>query len=157
MILRLLIFFLLPVCVKAQHTSAPVCDSINAGLVALSYDTLVQTYDVFRDSGGDLYTYLQQVSGKQFLCLKSDGTPEVFRFNQSGLKKAWHEYEIDNWISGATGANYSGYSFSGTVTITCTITISGDDFTGEASNNTDAFGLAFYHFLIDPDFATYLE
>ena len=153
------LFFLLlfmPAVLHSQFTDAAVSDSINAGLVALAYDTTIQTHNVFYDTLGDLHTHISQISGKQFIAIGPAGVPAVFKFDAAGIIRAWHEYEIENWISGTFGANYEGYSFSGTVTITCTITISGDTWDGVAGNSTDAFGLALYHLLIDPDFATYL-
>lgn len=143
---------------RAQYTSPAVSDSINAALVDLSYDTLVQPYQAFYDSQSDLYVYISQVSGAQFLALSHSVGPNIFKFNHTDLIRAWHNYEIDNWILGATGTNYEGYSCE-TVIINreCTITISGDTWRGTASGDDDALGLAFYHFLIDPDFATYLQ
>lgn len=156
MILRLLFLFL-PVVANAQYTGAAVSDSIETGLTDLAYNTTLQTNEVFLDSLGNLYTYIGQVPGKQFLAIGPSGVPNLFKFNDTSVLRVWHEFEIDNWLLGATGSNYEGYSFSGIGTITCTITISGDDFTGDALTNTDAFGMAFYNFLIDPDFATYLQ
>jgi len=155
--MRILFFLLLPLFVVGQNTSAAVSDSILTQLDALGYDSLIDTHNSFYDSNGDLYVYFTQISGKQFRAISHTVAPAVFLFTDNTLTRAWHEYEIDNWLSGATGTNYEGYGFAGSPVITCTITISGDTWTGMALNNTDALGLAFYHFLLDPDFATYLQ
>lgn len=153
----------LPSVLAAQFSNEAVSDSINSGLVALSYDTLIQPYQAFWASG-DLYLYLSQISGKQFLALRAEdaitqpGGFNIFRFNETEILRSWHNYEIDNWILGATGTNYEGYTCSTVVVArVCTITISGDTWEGTASSDDNALGLAFYHFLIDPDFATYLQ
>jgi hypothetical protein len=155
--MKTLLLLLLPLFAFGQNTSAAVSDSINAGLVALSYDTTIQTNDVFRDLNGDLYTYISQISGGQFRAIGPAGVPSVFRFDEAGIIRAWHQYEVDNWILGATGTNYTFIGTTGTGPFNTTITISGDDFTGTGSTESDAVGMAFYHFLIDPDFATYLQ
>lgn len=149
--------------VTGQITSNAVSDSIRSAMIIQARDTLlpgtdtlIQTLETFYSSG-DVYVHIGQVAGGQFKAVSHSVVPNIFKFNDTSLKKAWHIYEIDNWLSGATGTNYGGYSFSGIGTITATLTISGDDFTGLALNNTDALGMAFYHFLLDPDFETYLE
>lgn len=140
-----------------QTTNAAVSDSIDNQMSVLGYDTLIQPLETFYTSGGDLYVYFSQVSGGQFKALSHSVAPNVFKFNDFTLTKSWHVYEVDNWLLGATGTNYGGYSCSGGGTRTCTITISGDTWNGSSTNDSDALGLAFYHFLLDPDFATYLQ
>lgn len=159
---------LLPVFVKAQFTNKAVSDSINAGIVALhdtlNFDTTIQTYQVFYDSTEILYIYLNQIAGKQFISIRADdatlptGGFDVHLFYEPGIIRSWHQYEIDTWVLGAVGTNWEGYTCS-TVgpNRECTMTVSGDTWTGTAGNDENALGLAFYHFLIDPDFATYLQ
>lgn len=158
-----LLFLFLPFLAAAQNTSVSVSDSIHLALVALANDTLVNTNDTLIQpiesfySGSTIYVYLAQVAGGQFKGISHSAEPNIFKFNDPALVKTWHVYEIDNWLSGYTGTNYGGFVFSGVGTITCTLTVSGDTWTGIATNETDAFGRAFYSFLFDPDFETYLQ
>jgi|JI9StandDraft_1071089.scaffolds.fasta_scaffold06844_3 hypothetical protein len=163
--MRIIVFLFFPFLSFGQITDADVSDSIHVALVALIADTsiinvsekIIEPLETFRDSNGVVYLDVGQISGGQFKAVSQSADPNVFRFDDDSLIKAWHIYEIDNWLSGYTGTNYEGYEFTGSGTITCTLTISGDTWTGIAANNTDAFGLAFYHFLIDIDFATYIQ
>lgn len=164
-VMKTIIFLLFPFFAIGQITDADVSDSIHVALVAHIADSsiinvsekIIEPLETFRDSNGVVYIDIGQISGAQFKAVSQSSDPNVFRFDDDSLIKAWHIYEIDNWLSGYTGTNYEGYEFTGAGTITCTITISGDTWTGVALNNTDAFGLAFYHFLIDIDFETYLQ
>ena len=162
--MRTILFLLLPLFSAAQNTSAAVSDSIRAAMVALVddaslgvHDTIIQPHQTFYKSAGLIYLYIAQVAGGQFVAVSDSDPPNVFKFNDPSLVRAWHIYEIDNWLTGEAGTNYSGYAFAGSGTITCTLTISSDTWTGIASNETNALGLAFYHFLIDPDFETYQQ
>lgn len=162
--MRTFLLLLLPLFSFGQNTTFAVSDSIHVGLVCVVNDTLVSPSDTliepiqaFYANGGRLYLYVAQIAGGQFRAVSDAVEPNVFKFNDPTLIRAWHIYEIDNWITGATGTNYGGYSFSGSGTITCTLTVSSDTWTGVASNDTDALGLAFYHFLIDPNFSIYLQ
>lgn len=83
--------------------------------------------------------------------------PQIFKFGDTRNRRAWHPYEIDNWLTGAAGSNYEGYSSSGLGTITTTITIDGDTWHATESKEPDALAHAFYRFLIDPNFSNYLE
>ena len=163
-VMRTILFLLLPLFSAAQNTSAAVSDSIRSAMVALVddaslgvHDTIIQPLESFYTTTGRLYVYVAQVAGGQFKALCDSDQPNIFKFNDPSLVRAWHIYEIYNWLTGETGTNYSGYGFTGSGTITCTLTISSDTWTGVASNETDALGLAFYHFLIDPDFETYQQ
>lgn len=160
--MKALLFLFFPAFLFGQNTNPAVSDSIWTQLDALGYDSLVQTYDSFYDDNGDLYVYLIQIPGGQFKAISHTLEPNVFSFTDNTLTKSWHSLEMDNWLLGATGTNYEGYGCSGTVIQSCTITISGDTWTGEVTSadtaeRVNALGLAFYHFLIDPDFATYLQ
>ncbi len=162
--MRTLLLTLLPLFAFGQNTTLAVSDSIHVGLVGVvndtivsPSDTLVQSTQAFYANGGRLYLYVAQIAGGQFRAVSDAVETNVFKFNDPTLIRAWHLYEIDNWITGATGTNYGGYSFSGSGPYTCTLSVSGDTWTGSASTQTDALGLAFYHFLIDPDFETYLQ
>lgn len=150
------IFALLPSICPAQTTNAAVSDSIHTALAALEYDTTIQPIESFYDANGNLYTYIAQVAGEQFKAISHTEGPNVFKFADETLNKSWHIFETYTWLAGNLGANFEGYAFAGSPTVTCTLTVSGDTWTGDGANNTDALGMAFYHFLIDPDFLTYL-
>lgn len=140
----------------AQNSNETISDSIRMGLAALLYDSLPETHNVFWRDGIE-YVYLSQIAGAQFRAISHTERPDVFRFNDPALIRAWHVYEVDNWLTGTFDTNYEGYECS---TIgayrSCTITISGDDWTMTATDDWDALGRAFYLLLFDPDFATYL-
>ena len=165
--MRTLLFILIfPMLSFGQNTTLAVSDSIENQIATLisatvltepPYTKIVQPYETFYNTEGVIYVYLAQIAGSQFKAISHEAEPSCFRFDDTNLIKAWHVYEIDNWLSGATGTNYEGYGFTGFPTITCTLTISRDTWTGVALTETDALGLAFYHFLLDPDFATYLQ
>jgi hypothetical protein len=140
----------------AQNSNEVISDSIRAGLAALLYDSVPETHNVFW-KGGIEYVYLSQIAGGQFRAISSTNRPDVFKFNDATLVRAWHVYEIDTWLSGTFDTNYEGYVCSDAgILRTCTITISGDDWTGTSTDDWDAMGRAFYALLFDPDFATYL-
>lgn len=163
-IMRIFLLLLLPLFSFGQNTTFAVSDSIHVGLVgavndtlAPASDTLVQSIQAFYANGGRLYLSVAQIAGGQFRAVSDAVETNVFKFNDPTLIRAWHLYEIDNWLTGATGTNYGGYSFTGAGPYTCTLTVSAHTWTGSASTQTDALGLAFYHFLIDPSLSTYLQ
>jgi hypothetical protein len=139
----------------AQHTNETISDSIRVGLATLGYDSLVETHNVFWRDGIE-YVHLSQIAGGQFRAISHTDRPDVFRFNEPDIIRAWHVYEVDSWLTGTFDTNYEGYSCSGIGTRTCRITISGDTWDGVATDDWDALGRAFYLLLFDPDFATYL-
>lgn len=141
---------------SAQNTNETISDSIRAGLSALLYDSLVETHNVFWKDGVE-YVYLSQIAGGQFRAISHSNRPDVFKFNDPDIVRAWHIYEIDTWLTGTFDTNYEGYVCS-TIGLyrSCTITISGDDWTMTATDDWDALGRAFYTLLFDPDFTTYL-
>lgn len=151
------LFFACHCAFSQNYSSAAVSDSIHAQLDMLGYDSLSNYLETFYTSGGDLYTYLGQIPGGQFKAISHTEGPNVFRFGDETLDRAWHEFEITNWLSGETGTNYTGYACDGILIKTCTITISGDTWDGSATSDVDALARAFLKFLEDPDFATYLQ
>lgn len=164
--MRIIIFLLFPLFLSAQNTSVAVSDSIRLALSDLildtvitspPFDTIIQPLESFYDTNNDIYVYVAQVSGGQFKALSHSIQPNVFKFDNGDLVKAWHVYEIENWILGATGTNYQGFSFTGSGPYMCTLTISGDTWIGYATDETNALGRAFYNFLFDPAFSTYLQ
>lgn len=156
--MRYMLFLFLPALCQAQTTNSAVSDSMHTALSALEYDTAIQPLECFYDANGNLYTYIAQVAGEQFKAISHTEGPNVFKFSDETLHRSWHIFEMYTWLLGSTGSNFEGYEFSGSPpSVSCTLTISGDTWIGEGANNTDALGMAFYHFLIDPDFLTYLE
>lgn len=153
----------LPFVSAGQITSSAVSDSIQAGIFDRVADTsiinavekTIQVLETFWYNG-DVYVNIGNISGSQFKGISATADPNVFKYDDTSLVKAWHIYEIGTWLEGYA-LNYSGYSFAGIGTITCTLTIDGDPFYGDGSNNTDALGMAFYHFLIDPTFSSHLN
>lgn len=153
------LFLFLPAIVQAQtdYSSPALSDSIAIAMDSLGYDTLMQLApgQAFWDLNDSLFVYITQISGGQFVGLSHTG-PQVFKFGDTRNRRAWHPYEIDNWLAGTTGSKYEGYVSSDFGTVTTTITVSGDTWQSTEDKEADAFAHAFYKFLIDPNFATYL-
>ena len=112
--MRIIVFLFFPFLSFGQITDADVSDSIHVALVALIADTsiinvsekIIEPLETFRDSNGVVYLDVGQISGGQFKAVSQSADPNVFRFDDDSLIKAWHIYEIDNWLSGYTGTNY---------------------------------------------------
>lgn len=152
---------------QSDYTGAAVSDSIFTALRTIDADTTIakvrqdsipEPLQCFYNETDSFFIFLRTVPGGQFMALSPFTGPTILKLSDSGFRRAWHQYEIDTWLAGVTGSKYSGFGFSGSdPSITCTITINADTFTGTAAKNIDALGLAFYHFLIDAAFATYVE
>ena len=157
---NLIFIFAMVCCAKAQaqteFCSPAIADSIHLGMIALVNDTLaspddtlVQVLDVFYDANDSLFINLGQLPGGYFRAISHNNKPESFKFVTTGIRKAWDNREIDIWLSGWT-SNYSGYScIDDSSNRNCTITISATKWDATSTDDTQALGLAFYHFLID--------
>ena len=142
----------------AQVTSVSVSDSIKIAWVALEYDTTIQHLETFRDSNSILYTNVGALSGKLFRGVSHSDPPQSFVVNVKKLTRAWHIGEMENWISGTCGTNFTNLAFTSLGSgRRCTITVSGENFQGTALNDTDAMGRACYTLLFDPDFPTFIQ
>lgn len=155
----LFIFLLLPTFTKAQISDFAVSDSIWYTLDTLGYDSLIQVTDSFYgDDSVTIYTAVFQMSGSSFKGLSDSALPEIFAFGDISLTRCWFLREISNWIIGNTGTNYGSIDlidFGGGRK--CTITVSGDTWEGQALDDTNALARAWFQFLIDPDFLTYIQ
>lgn len=150
--------FLATPAMEAQVTSVSVSDSIKIAWVALEYDTTIQHLETFRDSNSILYTNVGALSGKLFRGVSHSDPPQSFVVNVKKLTRAWHIGEMENWISGTCGTNFTNLAFTSLGSgRRCTITVSGENFQGTALNDTDAMGRAFYTLLFDPDFPTFIQ
>jgi hypothetical protein len=153
-----LFFFIFSTPVCSQVTSISVSDSVKIAWIDLEYDTLIQHLETFRDSNNIIYTNVGSLSGKLFRGISHSDPPQSFIVNVKKLTRAWHIYEMENWISGTCGTNFTSLTFSNAGSgRQCTITVSGENFQGTATNDTDAMGRAFYSLLFDPDFPTFIQ
>jgi len=155
----LFIFLLLPIFAKAQVSDFAVSDSIWYTLDTLGYDSLIQVTDSFYDTDSvTVYTAVFQMSGASFKAVSDTQKPQIFAFANSDLTKCWALREMSNWIEGTTGTNLGSIDiidFGGGRK--CTITVSGDTWEGQALDDTNALARAWFQFLIDPDFLTYIQ
>lgn len=145
--------------VSAQVAPFAVSDSIWTQLDALGYDSTIQITNCFYGADeSTVYTAIFQIPGELIRSISHlDAHPATVQVG-STFVRAWTIEEMEHWIESETGSNFGSivYNTLG-ASQRATITISGDPFQALGPDNITALARAWLVFLLDEDFATYIE
>lgn len=135
-------------------TNFTTSENLKTALDGHGYDTTIQDLYAFYDPSDETaYTSMTNAFSK-LVAVSHQGPRKLFPLSDTTLVRAWEESEIETWLLQNT--SYEGLSYSNlSPGKRCTLTVGGDEFTGDGDDELTALAAAFQALLDDPDYDNY--
>lgn len=135
-------------------TDFTTSESIKTALDGHSYDTTIQDLYAFYDPTDEV-PYTSMTNAFSRLVAVSHSAPrKLFPLSDTTLVRAWEAAEIETWLLQNT--SYEGLSYSNlNPGKRCTLTVGGDEFTGDGDDELTALAASFLSLLDDVNFDNY--
>lgn len=129
-------------------------DSLKTALDGHGYDTTIQDLYAFYDTTDEkAYTSMTTAFSK-LVAVSHEGPRKLFPLSDTTLVRAWEISEIETWLLQNTTYESMGFSNLNPGK-RCTLTVGGDEFTGDGDDELGALAAAFQSLLDDVNFDNY--